>query len=34
MLDMARGRLIKELSLAKRVDEQKIENDFQRIFHC
>ena len=34
MLDKARARLIKELSLAKRVDEQKIESDFQRIFHC
>jgi len=34
MLDTARSLLIKELSLAKRVDEQKIENDFQKIFHC
>jgi CarD family transcriptional regulator len=34
MLDTARGLLIKELSLAKRVDEEKIENDFERIFHC
>jgi CarD family transcriptional regulator len=34
MLDTARGLLIKELALAKRVEEQKIENDFQKIFHC
>jgi CarD family transcriptional regulator len=34
MLDTARSLLIKELSLAKRVDEQKIEHDFQKIFHC
>jgi CarD family transcriptional regulator len=34
MLDTARSLLIKELSLAKRVDEQKIENDFLKIFHC
>ena len=34
MLDTARGLLIKELSLAKRVKEDKIEDDFEKIFHC
>lgn len=32
MLDMARNLLIKELSLAKKMDENQVEDEFRRIF--
>ncbi len=32
MLDTARGLLVKEISLAKKVAEKQVENDLERIF--
>ena len=32
MLDTARGLLVKEISLAKKVEEEQIEKDLDRIF--
>jgi CarD family transcriptional regulator len=32
MLDTAKNLLVKELSIAKKVNEEKIEKDIQRIF--
>jgi CarD family transcriptional regulator len=34
MLDTARNLLIKELSLAKGVNEDDIETDLKQIFNC
>jgi CarD family transcriptional regulator len=34
MLDTARNLLIKELSLAKGVNEDQIETDLKQIFNC
>ncbi len=34
MLDMARGLLVKELSIARRKDEAVIENELDSIFSC
>lgn len=32
MLDTARGLLVKEISLAKKIEEQQVEEDLDRIF--
>jgi CarD family transcriptional regulator len=32
MLDTARGLLVKEISLAKKVAEKQVENDLEKIF--
>jgi CarD family transcriptional regulator len=32
MLDTAKNLLVKEISIAKKVNEEKIEKDIQRIF--
>lgn len=32
MLDTARGLLVKEISLAKKIEEEKVEEDLDRIF--
>ena len=34
MLDMARGLLVKELSIARRTDEHIIEKELDKIFSC
>jgi CarD family transcriptional regulator len=34
VLDTARGLLIKELSIAKKIKEDKIEKEIERIFHA
>ncbi len=34
MLDMARGLLVKELSIAKKKEEKDIEKELDKIFNC
>jgi CarD family transcriptional regulator len=34
MLDTAKSLLVKELSIARGLDEDEVENEFTHIFHC
>jgi CarD family transcriptional regulator len=34
MLDTAKSLLVKELSIARQVNEEQIEGDLKRIFNC